>query len=71
MGKDIEDFKWIKENYKELLKKYNKMWIAVKDKKVIESGKSLDELKRKMEKKKIDYIFEYITDVQFPSWDKG
>jgi len=70
MGKSIEDFKWIRENYQELLKRYNKMWIAVNDKKVIDSSKSLEDLKRKMRNKK-DYIFEYITDVQFPSLDKG
>ena len=66
----IEDFKWIRENYKELAKKYNKRWIAVRNKEIIEVGNSLKELKEKM-KGKGDYIFEYITTTLFPSWDRG
>lgn len=67
----LEDFKWIREN-KELIKKYDKKWIAVKDKKIIEVAKSLKELKEKMKnKKEKDYIFEYISSTLFPSWDRG
>lgn len=68
---ELEDLKWIREN-KDIVKKYDKKWVAIKNKKIIEVAKSLDELKEKMKKRKEkDYVFEYITSTLFPSWDKG
>lgn len=68
----LEDWKWLRENYKDLVKKYDKKWVAVKNKNIIEIAKSLEELKEKLKnKKEKDYFFEYISSTLFPSWDKG
>lgn len=68
----LEDLKWVRENNIELVKKYDKKWVAIKDKNIIEVAKSLNELKEKMKKRKEEeYIFEYISSTLFPSWDRG
>ncbi|MBU5678308.1 MAG: DUF5678 domain-containing protein [Candidatus Aenigmatarchaeota archaeon] len=68
----LEDLKWVRENNIELVKKYDKKWVAIKDKNIIEVAKSLNELKEKMKKRKEEeYIFEYINSTLFPSWDRG
>jgi 2-polyprenyl-3-methyl-5-hydroxy-6-metoxy-1,4-benzoquinol methylase len=59
------DVKWITTNYKELIKKYPKQYVAVLDKHVIEHDKNLEQLvNRLMEKCKKDYprvVVEYIN----------
>lgn len=42
----LEDWQWFHDgkNYIELYKKYKNMWVAVKDKKVIASGKDLSKV---------------------------
>lgn len=68
----LEDFRWLRSNIKEIVKKYDKKWVAIKNKSIIEVARSLKELKEKMKKRKEkEYIFEYITSTLFPSWDKG
>ncbi|MEM7816699.1 MAG: DUF5678 domain-containing protein [Candidatus Aenigmatarchaeota archaeon] len=68
----LEDLKWVRENNIELVKKYDKKWVAIKDKNIIEVAKSLNELKEKMKKRnEKEYVFEYITSTLFPSWDRG
>lgn len=74
MGKE-ESFKWIGENYEELVKSFRNKWIAVLDCKVIGSADSLTKLKEKMKKEHKDrfdeIVFEFITDRRFPDWDSG
>ncbi|MHA1269511.1 MAG: DUF5678 domain-containing protein [Candidatus Helarchaeota archaeon] len=44
----IENKKWVKNNYNNLKNKYNNYFIAVKDKKIIDSGQKLDNLLKRI-----------------------
>lgn len=57
--------KWLGENYKRLTKKYDNIWIAVLDKRVIDSDKGLQILISRLRKKLADRYpeaaIEYMT----------
>ncbi len=59
-----EDNNWLQQKYEEMQEKYSKKYIAVKNKKVIASGKSMDELINKLKEmgEKPDLlVVEFIT----------
>jgi hypothetical protein len=67
-----KDNEWFKSNYKEIEAKYEKEFIAIKDKEIVAHAKSIDELIRNLKSKKIDpattlvkFIYEKGTTVIF------
>ncbi len=60
-----DNSKWIDQNYEQLTRKYNRRWIAVLDKKVIDSDKNLDKitarLRKRLGNKYSGVVVEYIT----------
>lgn len=55
--KRLEDYKWFESNFEKLKKVYKDKWIAIKDKKVIESDKYFLRLIKKLRDKNIDTRF--------------
>ena len=58
------DHTWIKENYKTLYDKHGERYIAVKNQKVVADGRSIEELREKLEPlgDLSDYTIEYLTE---------
>ncbi len=60
-----EDVKWIGDHYEALVKKYAKQYVAVLDKQVVDHGKNLNQIVRRLtEKYKEEYpriAVEYIS----------
>ncbi len=63
--KGEENSKWLGENYKRLTKKYDNAWIAVLDKRVIDSDKELrsliSRLRKKLAERYPEAAIEYMT----------
>ncbi|MCD6504504.1 hypothetical protein J7K52_03920 [Candidatus Bathyarchaeota archaeon] len=45
-----ENLEWFKENYDELKKKYDGYWIIIQNKKVVDVGRTFEEVKRLIKK---------------------
>jgi len=53
---------WLKENYGSLKRKYDKLWIVIRDRKVVKSASTFDEIMRTVKKHDPNKILvEYIT----------
>jgi hypothetical protein len=51
LREDVENVKWLHENYRELLKKYRNMYVAVRKKRVIDGDYNVSKLIERLERK--------------------
>jgi len=54
LTRSAEDFKWFNENYSDIEKEYSGQFIAIKDKKVLDSAKLFLTLLNKIKSKKVN-----------------
>ena len=64
LSRYTNDHNWIKDNYKTLFEKHGDRYIAVKNLQVAANGKSIEELKAKLENigNLSDFAIEYLTE---------